>query len=182
MIDPVHEPPQDSGAQTIGALRFIGIVLGLGILFLVLMILAGVVIPLLMLNFMSSGVLAGIIGLLLTINSTLLYAALAGLMVFMKKSRQRLGVAGIVGAVIVLALVLGTQGLKMPFLWVLSPWPAIAFIGQMEPVTFFLGLLAQVAILGLLTLQLTRQLKKAGESTSKMLFAESPSLPIRGVR
>ena len=72
MIDPVHEPPQDSGAQTIGALRFIGIVLGLGILFLVLMILAGVVIPLLMLNFMSSGVLAGIIGLLLTIGVAVL--------------------------------------------------------------------------------------------------------------
>ena len=123
-----------------------------------------------------------LIGLLLTINSTLLYAALAGLMVFMKKSKRRLGAAGIVGAVIVLVSVVGTQGLKMPFLWVLSPWPAIAFIGQMEPVTFFLGLLAQVAILGLLTLQLTRQLKKAGESTSKMLFAESPSLPIRGVR
>lgn len=123
-----------------------------------------------------------LIGLLLTINSTLLYAALAELMLFVKKSKQILWAGGIVGAVTVLALVLGTEGLKMPFLWVLSPWPVIALVSQTEPAVFFLGLLAQVAILGLLTLQLTRQLKKAGESTSKVLFAQSPSLPTGGVR
>ncbi len=123
-----------------------------------------------------------LIGLLLTINSTLLYAALAELMLFIKKSKQTLWVTGSVGTVLVSVLVVGTEPLKTPLLWVLSPWPAIAFVKPIEATAFFLGFLAQLAILGLSTLQLTRQLQKAGESTSKVLFAESLSLPNGGVR
>lgn len=123
-----------------------------------------------------------LIGLLFTINSTLLYAALAELMVFVKKLNQTLLTACLVGAVCLLVLFLGIEPLKMSILWVLSPWPAIAFVKPIEATAFFLGFLAQLAILGLLTLQLTRQLQKAGESTSKVLFAESPSLPTGRVR
>lgn len=123
-----------------------------------------------------------LIGLLFTINSTLLYAALAELMVFVKKLNQTLLTACLVGAISLLVLFLGIEPLKISIFWVLSPWPAIAFVKPIEATAFFLGFLAQLAILGLVTLQLTRQIQKAGESTSKMLFAQSPSLPTGGVR
>ncbi len=125
------------------------------------------------------------LGLLLTMNLILIYAALAELMIFMKSSKQALWITGTVAAVIISLLVnwavLGVEPLKIPFLWLLSPFPVLTLVNA-SITEVFLGLLAQLSVLGLLTVQLTRQLQKAGESTSKALFTKPPSLPGSGLK
>ncbi|MCA1993125.1 MAG: hypothetical protein LDL41_13970 [Coleofasciculus sp. S288] len=115
-----------------------------------------------------------LLGLLLTLNLILIYAAIVELMVFMSKSKQLMWLLVIVGGGIVLPLViglnLGIEPINMPFIWLFSPLPILTLVNASIP-TVLLGVLAQLGVLSLLTLQLTRQLQKAGESTTKMLFA-----------
>ena len=123
----------------------------------------------------------GLLGLLLTMNLILIYTAFVEVTLYMKKSQQALWITGNFGALIILSLfswgVLRIEPLKiMSFLFLFSPLPALALINT-SGTTVFLGLLAQLSVLGLLTLQLTRQLKKAGESASKAIFAGNLSLP-----
>lgn len=122
-----------------------------------------------------------LLGLLLTMNLILIYAAFVEVTLYMKKSQQALWITGIFGALIILSLfswgVLRIEPLKiMSFLFLFSPLPALALLNT-SGTTIFLGLLAQLSVLGLLILQLTRQLKKVGESASKALFASNLSLP-----
>ncbi len=121
-----------------------------------------------------------LLGLLLTVNLILIYATIAEIMLFMKPSQRALWASGTLGAVFVLLVVsqgvLKIEPLKIPFLWFFSPLPAVALVNA-SATTIFLGVLAQLSVLGLLTLQLTRQLHKAGESTSKAFFAKHLSLP-----
>jgi hypothetical protein len=115
-----------------------------------------------------------LLGWLLTMTSILLYTALVELTVFVKALRWIVGIATTGVALLVLQLVLasvlGIVPLNMPLLWVLSPVPAIA-VAFAPTTTILMAWLAQVAILGVFTLQLVRQLHKAGESTSKALLA-----------
>ncbi|HEY9604870.1 MAG TPA: hypothetical protein V6C85_24925, partial [Allocoleopsis sp.] len=115
-----------------------------------------------------------LLGWLLTMNSILLYAALIELMLFVKALKWVVGIAATGVALLVLQLVLasvlGMVPLNMPLLWVLSPVPVIA-VAFAPTTTIFLAWLAQVAILGVFTLGLVRQLRKAGESSSKALLA-----------
>jgi hypothetical protein len=123
----------------------------------------------------------GLLGLLVTMNLILIYTAFVEVTLYMKKSQQALWITGNFGALIILSLfswgVLRIEPLKiMSFLFLFSPLPALALINT-SGTTVFLGLLAQLSVFGLLTLQLTRQLKKAGESASKAIFAGNLSLP-----
>lgn len=132
------------------------------------------------------GIQQALLGLLLTMNLILIYAAFVELMVYIKKSQQALWITGTLGALIILPLVfwgvLGIEPLKiMSFLCLFSPLPVLALI-QASFTTIFLGLLAQWGVLGVLTLQLTRQIKKTGESSSKALFARNLSLPSGGLK
>ncbi|MBD2016994.1 hypothetical protein H6F96_23875 [Microcoleus sp. FACHB-53] len=126
-----------------------------------------------------------LLGLLLTLNVILIYVAIAQIMVFMSKWQQSAWIVGTVGVLVggLLAIwaTMGMSPLDMPFLWLLSPLPIVAFTNA-SATTIFLGLLTQVGILGLLTLQLTRQFQKLGESTSKKLFTQSRSRPFSGVK
>lgn len=126
-----------------------------------------------------------LLGLLLTLNVILIYVAIAQVMVFMSRWQQSAWIVGTVGVLVGgLFAILATMGmspLDMPFLWLLSPLPAVAF-NHASATTIFLGLLTQLGILGLLTLHLTRQFRKLGESTSKGLFTQSPSLPLSGLK
>lgn len=125
--------------------------------------------------------LTALLGLFLTMNLILIYAALSQLMVFITRSQRMLTFVGMGGTFIVLPLVigavLGIEPLQIPFVWIFSPVPVLALVKGSIP-TIFLGWLAQLSILVLLTFQLTRQLRKAGESASKSLFPERSALPI----
>jgi hypothetical protein len=126
-----------------------------------------------------------LLGLLLTINVILIYAAIAQVMLFMNRWKRSLWAVGtvsvLIGVPIAIGVVLGISPLEIPFLWLFSPLPILALINA-SATTVFLCLLAQLGILGLLTLHLTRQLQKAGESASKALFAEPPCWPIGGLK
>jgi len=115
------------------------------------------------------------LGLLMTINAVLIAAAITQFLLLMRAKTRNLFAVGTVGAVIVLPLValavLGIELLKFPFIWLLSPLPIIG-LGTASVTTVFLGLLTQFGVLGLLVLQLTRNIRKIGESGSKALLAE----------
>lgn len=121
-----------------------------------------------------------LLGWLLTVNVLLLYAAIAQILLFMRKSQRLLWAMGSLGTLIGVPGVIGAlmhlKPLEIPFLWLFSPLPVFTLVHASAP-TILLGFLAQLSILGLLTVQLTRQLQKAGESASKALFVGHPSLP-----
>lgn len=122
--------------------------------------------------------LTALLGLLVTINAILIYAAIAQVMLFMTRWKQTLWTVGTVGILVGVPLTLvatfGINPLQMTFLLLLSPLPIVALINS-STITIFLGLLAQLSILGVITLQMTRQLRKVGESTTKTLLAEPSS-------
>jgi hypothetical protein len=60
--------------------------------------------------------------------------------------------------------------------WLISPFPAVA-LQYASITTIFSVILAEWGILALLSLQLTRQLRKIGESASKAMLTSRPSLP-----
>jgi len=121
-----------------------------------------------------------LLSLFLTINLILLYGIINQLMVFIKTSRPGLWTTGVIGTVMVLPFliggILGVDPMTMPFLLMFSPFPVLALVNA-SITTVFLGLLAQLSVVGFLSLQLTKKLQKAGETESKALFSERSSLP-----
>ncbi|NEP10446.1 MAG: hypothetical protein F6K14_09555 [Symploca sp. SIO2C1] len=118
-------------------------------------------------------------GLLLTINLILLYGAINQLMLFLKTSKPDLWTTGIIVTLIILPFflggILGIEPLEMPFFLMFSPFPVLALVNG-SITTVFLGLLAQLGVVGFLSLQLTKKLQKAGETESKALFSGNRSL------
>lgn len=124
--------------------------------------------------------LPAFLGLAISLNLILIYAAIAQLLVFMKTQKHSLWITSTVGAVTLLPpfllSLLSLSPYKAPALWLFTPfaWTAIE---QASTVTICLSILGQWSILILSTLQITRQVQRVGESASKALFAGQPSLP-----
>lgn len=135
---------------------------------------ATILIPWIVFGFQESDKLPAFLSLVISFNLTLIYAAIAQLILLMRTQKQTLWVICTIGTVILLPLV--TTSLLSPIpssnsgLWLFTPF-AWAGIKSASATTVFLSLLVQWSILTLLTLQITRQLRKAGESASKALFA-----------
>lgn len=120
-------------------------------------------------------------GLLLLLNLVLIYATLTQLMLLMKTNKRALWAAGtVVGVSLIppffLSLLSIYPGKDWGGLWLLTtaPWDALRFTSI---ALFAQVLFIQWSILGVLSWQLTRQLRQAGESASKALFAQRPVLP-----
>lgn len=114
-----------------------------------------------------------IMALFMTINMILIYGVIAQKMVLLVRVKSETIMTVTVAAVIFLPLImqglLTQENVNFPLLWVFSPVPISVFIeGSMT--TAFLGLFLQFGLLGLLTQSLTKQIQKAGESESKVLF------------
>jgi len=117
-----------------------------------------------------------IFGLLLSLSLILIYSAIAELLRFMKTPKRNLWAGGILSTTMFLpplvSAVLSSgdpQGITAtillfsPFLWI--------GLDHVAGTTTFFVLLAQWSVFAVLSLQLTRQLKKAGESASKELLS-----------
>ena len=109
---------------------------------------------------------------------TLICATLAQLILMMKTPKRSLWATGTIGAVLslpsILLLVLGVDPSDNPIPWLFSsfPWAGIEYATtSMMAWT----LLTECLIWGLLTVQLTRQLRQAGESATQALLAEHSS-------
>jgi hypothetical protein len=117
-----------------------------------------------------------IVALILTLTIFLIYGVVVQFSLFMKNN-QRVAITGVnLVIVIVSPLVLGTIAsiklIDIPLIWAFSPMPSLVFMtGGM--ITAFMGFFGQIALLSLLTLNLTKKIKKAGVSETKALLSNS---------
>ncbi len=107
----------------------------------------------------------------------MMYAALAQLVLFMKNRHRVFFANGVVIAAIVLPLMIPVILLQSPgnqtFWWMFSIYaPVIPFFqaSSLDGITVFMSILSQLSITTLLMFQMTKQLKKAGESSTKALL------------
>lgn len=116
------------------------------------------------------------------VSLTMIYTTIVQLMLLLKTNKRSLWAAGTVVALSFLPpMMLGMFGLggdpeKYATLWLFSTFPW-AGIQHAATITMFQAFVGEFLVLTLLNLQLTRQLRRAGESASKALFAGRPSLP-----
>ncbi len=119
--------------------------------------------------------------LLLNMSLVIVYAAVAQLMLLMKMPKRAPWAAATVGLMIVLPpLIFGLLSLepsKHAGVWLFSafPWAAVEYT---SPLSVFLAIIGQSLATGLLSIQLTRQLQKAGESSTKALLSGCSSVAI----
>jgi hypothetical protein len=111
------------------------------------------------------------------VSLVMIYATIAQLMLFMKTNKRSLWAAGTIAALLVIPplslSILNIDTMESPTLWLFSTFPW-AGIEHATVTTIGLVLLAEWSVLVLLNFQLTRQLRRAGESESKALFAGRP--------
>jgi hypothetical protein len=109
----------------------------------------------------------------------LICTSIAQLMMFMKTPKRALWAAGAIGALIfVPPIILGMLSFypqQVPVAWLFSAF-AFAALNHATAVEVLMSFLAHLGIFSLLTMRLTRQLRKAGESETKALLAGSRGL------
>jgi hypothetical protein len=114
-----------------------------------------------------------LLALFLNTTFVLICAAVAQLMLLMKTPKRFLWAASTVsGLIILLPMVLGFLSIypeKIPAMWLFTGFAWIA-IKQASITAIFLSVVGQCLALTLLGLQLKRQLRQAGESTSRSLL------------
>lgn len=124
----------------------------------------------------SASKLAAVSALLVNISLILVYATVAQLILLVKSEKRAALATGAVGLLILvpqLMLVFLTQGngnYLSSDLWLFSAFPWVA-IKEISAISVFLAVIGQSLATGLLSLQLTKKLRKAGESSSKALLS-----------
>lgn len=125
----------------------------------------------------ASNPLQGFAVILLGATYTLICAAIAQLMMFMKSQKRAIWAAGTIAAVTILPpVVLGFLQLypdKAPLAWLFSVGAFSVLQSSISMTTVFTAFLGHLGILSLLSLRLTRQLQRAGASETKALMAAS---------
>ncbi|HEY9609601.1 ABC transporter permease [Allocoleopsis sp.] len=119
-------------------------------------------------------------GLLVSSSLTILYATVAQLMLLMKTPKRAIWAAASLGGLIVVPpIIFGFFSITPtinPGIWLFSAFPWVS-LENVTGFSVFLAVIGQSLTFGLLSLQLTRQLKKAGESSTKTLLSgRSPAL------
>jgi hypothetical protein len=106
------------------------------------------------------------IALIMTLTMVLIYGAIAQITLLKKAKKLAIWVViYLTYPIFFLPIAISTS----PFLTLFLPVPFFA-VGNISPTTIFLAFLCHLGIIGLLSWQLTRKLKKFGESTSKSLI------------
>ncbi len=140
-----------------------------------------ILIPWILLSSYNDNNLSVLMALVLSLSLIVIGATIAQLVVFMQTRQQGLWIIGVLSAVTILPpLTLGLLSVDIvsePTLWLFTVF-AFTAIENAGAFSIFLALLGQLTILTLCSVQITRQLKKAGESNSIGLFAPpKASLP-----
>ncbi|MBD1881407.1 hypothetical protein [Coleofasciculus sp. FACHB-T130] len=130
----------------------------------------------------NSGKISAILGLILSLNWILILAGIAQMLLFMKTAKRSLW-AGITVIALIAFPPIFFSVLSMPFyqssgVWLLTAFPWIG-VKEASTIPIFLTILGQWSVTTLLSLQLTRQMRLAGASSSKAIFANRPSAPAR---
>ncbi|MBD2356809.1 ABC transporter permease subunit [Tolypothrix sp. FACHB-123] len=121
----------------------------------------------------SLGRFKSILGVVLCISLMMIYTTLAQLLLLMKTPRRSLWAAGVVGATIILPpMFLGLSGITLtnnPEAWLFFNFPWSLENSAMMGI--FTSLIANLSVIMLLNIQLTKQINLAGESATKALLA-----------
>ncbi|WP_242072306.1 hypothetical protein [Microcoleus sp. FACHB-68] len=126
----------------------------------------------------DTGKFRAITSFVLSLSLILIYSLIAQLMLLLKtKKRAMLAFNAVALAILappLLLILLPIDPKVNSIAWLLTTgaWPALKYASAMS---VFLAFLGQLSVISLLSLQLTRQLRKAGESASKSLLTSSPS-------
>ncbi|OLT61857.1 ABC transporter permease subunit [Moorena bouillonii] len=118
--------------------------------------------------------------LLLNSSLIMIYATVAQLMLLMKTQKRAAGAVIAVGGLILLPPILFAIGsmttYETPAVWLFSVfhWGILPYANG----SVFLAIIGQSLALALLNLQLGRQLRQAGESTTKALLSGKTQLPV----
>lgn len=122
--------------------------------------------------------LSTLIGLLLGMNMLSIYAVLAQWMLLMKTAKRSIWTAATVGAFIILPIVgfaiFEIEPTQTPVLWFFSFLPAVA-TQHTTATAALMAILGQWLAITLAGFQMTKQLKRAGASSTKALLAGSQS-------
>jgi len=114
-------------------------------------------------------------------NLLLICAAIAQMLTFMRAQKPALWISGALSGVILLPTailtVLSIAPEQIPGLWLFTPFAWFA-LEKASHTTIFLALLGQWSAVTLCTIRMTRQLQRAGESSTKALMSDRPSLPV----
>jgi hypothetical protein len=114
-------------------------------------------------------------------NLLLICAAIAQMLTFMRAQKQGWWISGALAGVMLLPTailtVLSIAPEQIPGLWLFTPFAGLA-IEKASYTAIFISLLGQWSVFTLCTIRMTRQLQRAGESTTKALMSDRPSLPV----
>lgn len=112
-----------------------------------------------------------VLGLFVTAITVLIYAAIADLIGLLQAQEKMLFICAILGLIFLplASFFLWGNTLFFQIMAVFLPFPVLIF-GFNSVTTTILGELAQLGALSLLSMQLTRRLRKAGESASKAML------------
>ena len=121
-------------------------------------------------------------GLLASLSIMLVYAVVAQLMLLMKTPKRAVWAVGTLGGLIALPpIIFGFLSLtpeSSPNVWLFSafPWASLEYA---TGINIFWAVIGQSLAFGLLSLQLTRKLQKAGESSTRALLSGRSSVAIK---
>lgn len=122
--------------------------------------------------------LAASLAVVLAASIAMFYATIAQVVLLIKNQHRIFWTVGILSAMIVLPVIVATMFSSVgnnPYLWLFSVAAPIFLLspsGMLQPhfVTLFIAILAYWSIVGFLVFQLTKKLRKAGESETKALL------------
>ncbi|MGA9380909.1 MAG: ABC transporter permease, partial [Phormidium sp.] len=130
---------------------------------------------------------ATLVSLAFAFTLVMLYAVLTQLLLFVRIKNNIIWAISALSAtiflpLIVLAIFQINPDKSLSFLWYFSVLAPIATYWEETPaMQIFVAALGQWTVIGLLTVQLTRKLRLAGESTTKALLQERKALPARNL-
>ncbi|HEY9673741.1 MAG TPA: ABC transporter permease subunit [Waterburya sp.] len=121
-------------------------------------------------------------GLVVSMSMMLVYAVIAQMMLLMKTPKRAVWATASVGGLIALPpIIFGFLMItpeSSPIVWLFSafPWASLEYA---TGINVFLAVISQSLAFGLLSLQLKRQLQKAGESSTKALLSGRSSVAMK---
>ncbi len=122
----------------------------------------------------DAGRFRALIGIVMFITLSLIYATIAQRMLLMKTTKRYFWAIGTVSAVMYLPLmILGMLNVtprQHPLPWLFSSLPWAGLADASLPI-IFMSLITEIAVLVLLNIRLTKQINLAGESATKALLA-----------
>jgi hypothetical protein len=138
-------------------------------------IVMALLIPAIALSPLQKYKIPALVGLILTINMILLYGTIAQWILLQKSSKRTLWVAGAIASLITLPQLclslLRVFPSQLTWPWFFSAFPMLAVYHQISLWPLLLSVLGQWTVLSFISFQMSRQLRRLGESSTKALLS-----------